>query len=83
MAVTAKFKVSRLTPYGVHEIVDGRVDAECKMAEVEFTPDYAEGKNKDWTEATPSGVIRLTITNPAALSAFKLNEAYTVTFDKE
>lgn len=83
MAVTAKFKVSRLTPYGAFEVVDGQISGECKMAEVELTPDYAQGKNAEWAEATPSGVIRLTITNPAALNQFKLNDAFTVIFEKE
>lgn len=83
MAVTAKFKVSRLTPYGAFGIKDGRIEGECKMAEVELTPDYAEGRNKEWAEATPSGVIRMTITNPSALAQFPLNKAFTVLFEAE
>lgn len=83
MAVTAKFKVSRLTPYGAFEVKDGKISGDCTMAEVELTPDYAEGRNKAWSEATPSGVIRLTITNPAALEQFVLNDAFTVIFEKE
>ena len=83
MAVSAKFKVSRLTPYGSFEIVDGKIAGECKMAEVELTPDYAQGRNAEWAEATPSGVIRMTITNPAALEQFPLNKAFTVLFEAE
>lgn len=83
MAVTAKFKVSRLTPYGSFQIKDGKIEGDCEMAEVELTPDYAAGKNAEWAKATPSGVIRMTITNPEALQQFVINDAFTVTFDKE
>lgn len=82
MAVTAKFRVSRLTPYGPFEVKDGRIQGECKTAEVEMTPDYAQGRNSEWAEATPAGVIRLTITNPAALEQFPVGRALTVTFEE-
>lgn len=80
MLVTAKFKVSRLTPYGPFQIKDGKIEGDCNMAEVELTPDYAEGRNVDWAKATPSGVIRMTITNPAALEQFVLGKSITVTY---
>lgn len=83
MAVTAKFKVSRLTPYGPFEIKDGKISGDCTMAEVELTPDYAQGRNAEWATATPSGVIRMTITNPDALGQFVINDAFTVIFEKE
>jgi hypothetical protein len=58
--VTARFKVSKVTPFGD--------DVETAWAtEVEMTPDYADGKNKEWNDKTPSGVFRMTITNKAAL----------------
>ena len=70
MAVTAKFKVARHVPSNwAHE--------------VEFTPDYAQGRNKEWSEATPSGMIRLTITNKAAYDQFPEGAAFTVTFEQE
>jgi hypothetical protein len=80
--VTAKFKVSRISPWGVAEIKDGKIVGDVDAAEIELTPDYAEGRNAAWAKATPSGVIRMTITNPAALDAFVLNEPYTVTFER-
>lgn len=83
MTVTAKFKVSRLTPYGAFEIVDGKISGQCEMAEVELTPDYAEGRNAEWAKATPSGVIRMTITNPEALAQFKIGDPHTVIFERE
>lgn len=60
MAVTGRFKVNRITPGAAGE----------GTAEVELTPDYAQGKNAEWAAATPSGVIRLTIANPDALKQF-------------
>jgi len=62
--VTARFKVSRVTPMG---------DADKPYAhEVEMTPDYANGANHEWSVATPSGVCRLTITNFAAVEQLPL-----------
>jgi hypothetical protein len=70
--VTARFKVSRVSPMG---------DAENPWAyEVELTPDYANGANKDWSEATPSGMCRLTITNKAAVEHFVLGTPYELQF---
>lgn len=70
MAVTAKFRVNRKT--------------DMKWAhEVELVPDYADGKNKEWAEATPSGMIRLTIKNSLAADQFEPNQGYTVTFEKD
>jgi hypothetical protein len=83
MAVTAKFKVSRLTPYGTFDIIDGKIDGACEYAEVELTPHYGQGRNAEWAKATPSGVIRMTINNPTALQQFRLNDAFTVIFEKE
>jgi hypothetical protein len=66
MAVTARFKVSRVTPMGDEK--------EPWAYEVEMTPDYAEGRNKDWSKATPSGVCRMTITNFAAVDYLSLGK---------
>lgn len=72
MSVNAKFKVQRVTP-----------NTGFEMAEVELVPDYAQGKNSDWSKYTPSGVIRMSITNLAALEQFTVGKAFTVTFDPE
>lgn len=86
MAVTAKFKVSRLTPWTGTEIVDGAMVAPegstTSGGEVELTPDYAQGRNAEWAAATPAGVIRLTVGNPAALAQFVEGQAFTVTFEQ-
>jgi len=36
--------------------------------------------NASWSEATPSGRVTMTITNPAAVDAFELNRAYYIDF---
>lgn len=57
--VTARFQVSRVTPFG-------KPEDDWTQAEVEMTPDYAQGANADWAAATPSGVFRLTVTRAVA-----------------
>ncbi len=70
MAVTAKFKVARKSDMNwAHEI--------------ELVPDYAQGRNSEWAEATPAGMIRLTIKNALAAEQFHEGAAYTVTFELE
>jgi hypothetical protein len=70
IAVSAKFKVSRKT--------------DMKWAhEVELVPDYADGRNKEWAEATPAGMIRLTIKNELAADQFEVGAGYSVLFEKE
>jgi hypothetical protein len=72
--VTARFKVSRVTPLGAETIED------AWAVEVEMTPDYAGGANKEWSEATPSGVCRLTITNKAAVEKLPLGASLEIGF---
>jgi hypothetical protein len=76
MSVNAKFKVSRVT-----EMPWASPDNPCR--EVELTPDYANGANHQWSKATPSGVCRMTITNPAAFEQFEQGRSFTVTFEAE
>jgi len=72
--VTAKFKVSKVTPLGAETVED------AWATEVEMTPDYAGGANREWSEATPSGVCRLTITNKSAIEKLPLGASLTLTF---
>jgi hypothetical protein len=70
MNVTAKFRVLRQT--------------DMKWAtEIEMVPDYADGRNKEWAEATPAGIIRLTVKNALAAEQFKPGQAFLVTFEPE
>lgn len=70
MAVNAKFKVSRVTDMSW-------------ATEIELTPDYAQGRNKEWAEATPAGAIRLTVKNEVAAREFTQGRAFTVLFTAE
>lgn len=50
-----------------------------------FTPVYDSdpaSPNFEWSQATPSGYVELTITNPAAFGQFEANKEYTLTFDE-
>jgi hypothetical protein len=54
------------------------------MRVARFTPVYdanPESPNFEWSQATPSGYIELTITNEAAFSAFEVNTEYLLTFE--
>lgn len=75
MAVTARFKVSRITPNNVKEFDDDGNPAAYEQAEIEMTPDYADGKNKEWSRWTPAGVFRLQIKEPLASEHFELGES--------
>lgn len=64
-----------------------RVDTVTRHAhgynEVKMSPVYAEdGPNKSWSEATPSGKIEMTITNPAAVDFFEAGQEYLLAFTK-
>ena len=68
MAVNAKFRVSRVTTYHPGGLDKALEDG--SPVEVEMTPDYAQSRNAEWAAATPSGVCRLTISNPDAIRQF-------------
>lgn len=38
--------------------------------------------NKDWSKWTPSGDIKMVVTNEAAIEQFELGGVYSLTFDK-
>ena len=51
--------------------------------DVRFVPAYDDnGPNKSWSKWTPSGELKMTITNPAASAALELGEHYLLTFEK-
>lgn len=73
MSVTAKFKVQTITDNAGYE-----------ADEVLLVPDYAQGRNKDWAAATPSGTIRMHIGRETpARKQFTTGRAFTVTFEPE
>lgn len=38
--------------------------------------------NKDWSKWTPSGDIKMVVTNPGAIEQFELGGVYSLTFEK-
>jgi len=78
MNVKAKFYVAEVN----HRHVPGPgVCAEVVMAPVFGTFDDGDGEaNKEWSEHTPSGELKMTITNPAAIDSFAPGEAYFLEF---
>lgn len=60
-------------------------DAKVTTMIVRFSPVYAEDKthpNYEWSQATPSGYIELSITNPAAFLRFEVGKEYLLTFEE-
>jgi hypothetical protein len=60
-------------------------DASGTMRTARFTPVYdpdPASPNFAWSQATPSGYVELTITNPAAFVEVEVNGEYTLTFEE-
>ena len=75
MAVVAKFQC-------ISKIIQQVVGRENVYA-VELIAATVGDENKAWSAATPAGHIAMTISNPAAFSAFTPGSQYIVTFVEE
>lgn len=64
MGISARFFVSEISrqPSGV---------GTGKQGVVKLRPAYANGANKEWAAATPSGEIWMTVNNPEAFAEFE------------
>ena len=70
MSVKAKFEVASITDFGTQK-------------EVNLQAVYGDGDaNKEWSKYTPSGNIKINITNPDAFNQFEVGKDYYVTFEK-
>lgn len=74
MSVTAKFKVQSTVPQDYGDGTSG--------AQLTLVPDYANGRNKEWSKWTPAGCINMNVKNPVA-EQFTIGRAFTVTFEPE
>ena len=74
MSVTAKVKVDHMQVPG---------GAGPGSTTVHFTPDYADGRNKEWALATPALSLIMTVRDEVAEAHFAQGDAYTLTFEKE
>ena len=74
MSVRAKFQCLSINHHHT-----GNPDA--VQAEVRLIPVYGNGEaNKDWSKWTPSGELKMMITNPSAIAQFELGKEYFVDF---
>ncbi|MBY5709706.1 hypothetical protein [Rhizobium leguminosarum] len=70
--VRAKFRCQSVT----HFAGDGSLHAEIR-----FTAVNGNGEeNKSWSKWTPSGELKMMVTNPSAIEAFELGKSYYLDF---
>jgi hypothetical protein len=71
---------AKMRCFTVDHLRDGR--PESTYAEVRLQAVYDDGDptNKSWSQATPSGEVRMMITNPSAVAAFEPGKEYYVDF---
>lgn len=70
--ITAKVKLTGKTVHG-----EGTKDEQVTLS---FSPDYADGRNKEWSRYTPSLSLSMAVL-PEVAERFKDNGAYTLTFE--
>jgi|1185.fasta_scaffold00984_2 hypothetical protein len=68
MAVTAKVKLDR------------KADAGNGQVSLSFSPDYQDGRNAEWSEATPALSVSMTVKGDVA-ERFTEGGKYTLTFE--
>ena len=74
MTVRAKMKCFTETPLNSG-------DPNERTAQVHLIPVYGDGEeNKTWSKWTPSGEVRLFITNPSAIDQFEPGKEFYVDF---
>lgn len=71
--VTAKIKCTSKAESG---------EGDNRMAVVGFQPDYADGRNKEWSLATPHLSLSMTLKGDVA-DRFEQGKAYTLQFVEE
>lgn len=74
MTVRAKMKVVAITPF--HTSGPDEVNSEIRLMAL-YGDDPA---NKTWSKYTPSGEVRMVVTNPSAIEAFELGKSYYLDF---
>ncbi len=78
--VRAKFQVQSKRDYMGYAMKDGKYEP-AKLTEVILSPVSSNSEdNKSWSEATPCGELKMSITNPAAVDALELGKSYLLDF---
>ncbi|MBD3847124.1 hypothetical protein IED13_15550 [Bosea sp. SSUT16] len=76
MTVRAKFFVKSISHMGT--------PGSDPVAEIAMAPvfgSYGDGKvNETWSKYTPSGELKMTVTNPGAIEQFAVGKAYFLDF---
>jgi len=57
-------------------------EGDNRQVQVSFLPDYADGRNKEWSLYTPSLSLSMTLKGAVA-DRFDVGKAYTLTFTPE
>lgn len=57
-------------------------EGDARQVQVTFIPDYADGRNKEWSLYTPSLSLSMTLKGEVA-DRFEQGRAYTLTFEEE
>lgn len=76
MNVLARFRCTEIKHLATHTPTD-------VLASLVFIPVYGDGKaNESWSKHTPSGELKMNITNPNAIAAFEIGKTYELAFSK-
>ena len=73
MTVTAKFVCNSVTDYGNYR----RIELSPVFSSDKSSPNYS------WSQATPSGKLEMTITNPGAFEQFAVGKSFLLTFEPQ
>lgn len=80
MAVRAKMRCTGLS-HSCNPVADE--ESQCKMVTVTLQPVFGgkdDHANAEWSKWTPSGEVKMSITNPEAFKQFEIGKAYFVDF---
>lgn len=76
MTVQAKFFVTT-----IKHLYTGSPDDVMAEIELQAVTSTNEG-NQSWSKWTPSGSLKMVVTNPDAIAEFALGDPFTLTFEK-
>lgn len=81
MAVRAKFYCGgcEIKKGDFYNSTTQQMDKDIEFAEVQLFPNCCK-ENESWNQATPSGMVKMTITNPEAYKQFEPGKEYFIDF---
>lgn len=72
--VTAKVVLQSKTPYAT--------GTDYEVVKLDFVPDYADGRNTEWSVATPALSLSMSV-KPEVADHFEPGSAFTLVFEPE